>query len=150
MKYFPLFLLVLACVFVACDDIEPCDPEDQNALILQYLQDNNITAQSTESGIYYIIDEPGSQIRPTETSTVSVIYKGMLTDGTVFDDSNGSAVSFPLNGVIAGWTEGIQLFMKGGKGKLIIPCQLGYGDRQSGTIPPSSVLVFEVELVNVQ
>ena len=150
MKYFPLFLFIVMCSFFSCDDIVPCDPDDQNALILQYIQDNNLVTQNTESGIYYIIDEPGAQIRPDETSTVSVIYKGMLTDGTVFDDSNGNSISFPLNGVIAGWTEGIQLFREGGKGTLIIPCNLGYGERQTGSIPPSSVLVFEVELIDVK
>jgi len=73
--------------------------------------------------LYYIIEEPGSRIRPTVNSTVSIIYKGYLTDAdtTVFDDSNGIPRTFPLAGVIAGWQIGIPLFREGGKGKLIIP-----------------------------
>ena len=102
--------------------------------------------------LYYIIDEPGSRIRPTESSTVSVIYKGYLTDEdtTVFDSSNGLPRTFPLSGVIQGWKEGIPIFKEGGKGTLFIPCNLGYGERQSGQIPPSSVLIFDIELVDVQ
>jgi FKBP-type peptidyl-prolyl cis-trans isomerase FkpA len=149
-KLIGIILVLSALSWMACgEDIPPCDPADQEAQILQYLQDSSLVAERTESGLYYIIEEEGSRIRPTETSEVSIIYKGYLTDGTEFDNSNGAARTFPLQGVIAGWTEGVPLFKEGGKGMLFIPCQLGYGGTQRGPIPPSSVLIFEIELVKV-
>jgi len=151
-KIFISVLVLLSVLAIACEDIKPCDAEEQEAEILQYLMDHNMTAERHESGLYYIIDDPGSRIRPTESSTVSVIYKGYLTDKdtTVFDSSNGVARTFPLGGVVQGWRIGIPLFKEGGKGKLFVPCNLGYGDVQRGTIPPSSVLIFDIELVDVQ
>lgn len=151
-KIFIPILILLAMLAIACDDIKPCDAEEQEAEIMQYLLDNNLTAERHESGLYYIIEEPGSRIRPTVNSTVSVIYKGYLTDAdtTVFDDSKGQARTFPLSNVVEGWKIGIPLFREGGKGKLFVPCHLGYRDVQRGTIPPSSVLIFDIELTDVQ
>lgn len=145
-------LALVAILMFACEDIKPCEADAQDVEILQYLADNNLTAERDPSGLYYIIDEPGTRIRPTLASTVSVIYKGYLTDPdtTVFDNSNGAARTFGLGGVVEGWQIGIPLFKEGGKGKLIIPCNLGYGDVQSGVISPGSVLVFDIELVDVQ
>ena len=151
-KIFVASLALVAILMFACEDIKPCDAETQEVEILQYLADHNLDATRDPSGLYYIIDEPGTRLRPTLASTVSVIYKGYLTDSdtTVFDNSNGLARTFPLSGVVEGWQIGIPLFKEGGKGKLIIPCNLGYGERQSGVISPGSVLVFDIELVNVQ
>ncbi len=152
MNRFFVILSLLALLAVACEDLKPCDYDTQESEILQYLTDNNMVAEKHESGLYYIIEEPGSRIRPTETSTVSVIYKGYLTDKdtTVFDDSNGAARKFSLAGVVEGWRVGIPLFKEGGKGKLFVPCNMGYQERQVGKIPPSSVLIFDIELVDVQ
>jgi len=149
---FVICLALIAILMFACEDVKPCNADESEAEIVQYLTDNNLTAERDSSGVYYIIEDPGSRIRPTLASRVSVIYKGYLTDKdtTVFDDSNGLARSFPLAGVVEGWQIGIQLFKEGGKGKLFIPCHLGYGDRQSGSIPPGSALVFDIELVDVQ
>ena len=105
----------------------------------------------TSSGLQYIIEEKGSGIVPKSEDTVEVKYKGELLDGTVFDQTpDDQTVSFPLDAVIAGWTEGIQLIGEGGKIRLFIPPQLGYGESGAGgVIPANSTLIFDVELVKV-
>lgn len=106
------------------------------------------------SGLRYEIIKPGEGAFPKATDTVKVHYTGTLTDGKVFDSSvqRGEPAEFPLNGVIAGWTEGIQKINKGGKLKLYIPPSLGYGDTppEGGPIPPGATLVFEVELLEIK
>lgn len=103
------------------------------------------------SGLQYKVLAEGSGESPQATDKVTVHYKGMLLDGTVFDSSydRGESISFPLNGVIPGWTEGLQLMKTGGKSILYIPPELGYGDRDIGPIPPGSTLIFEVELISI-
>jgi len=108
---------------------------------------------TTESGLQYEPLIEGEGIRPEATSTVTVHYHGTLIDGTVFDSSveRGEPATFRLNQVIKGWTEGLQLMTVGSKYKFYIPAYLGYGDRSpSQAIPPNSVLIFEVELLDVQ
>lgn len=119
-------------------------------LIREYIEANNLDAQSTGSGLHYVIEEPGSSERPDLLSTVRVIYTGRLLDGFEFDSSNGSIREFRLAQLIPGWQEGIPLFGKGGKGILIIPSHLGYGPSviPGSGIPPNSVLVFDMELVD--
>ena len=104
------------------------------------------------SGLRYEIVKPGEGAFPKATDTVKVHYTGTLIDGTVFDSSvkRGEPAEFPLDGVIPGWTEGIQKINKGGKLKLYIPPQLAYGDDGKGDIPPSSTLIFEVELLDIK
>ena len=105
----------------------------------------------TSTGLQYIIEEKGNGVVPKPEDTVEVYYKGTLLDGTVFDQtSDGEPVSFPLDAVIAGWTEGIQLIGEGGKIRLFIPPQLGYGESGAGgMIAPNSTLIFDVELLKV-
>ena len=105
-----------------------------------------------ESGLQYEVIEMGDGPMPTETSTVSVFYEGTLIDGTIFDSSyeSGDTVSFPLNGVIPGWTEGLQLMPVGSTFKFYIPADLGYGARPTGPIPANSTLIFKVELLKVE
>lgn len=118
-----------------------------------YLDDNKKKdgVKITESGLQYRVLTQGDGAVPTDKDTVEVHYKGTLTDGTVFDSSydRGAPVKFPVNGVIKGWVEALQLMPVGSKYELTIPAELGYGERGTPTIPPNSVLVFEVELLSI-
>ena len=103
------------------------------------------------SGLLYEVINKGSGEHPSATSQVTCHYHGTLIDGTVFDSSvqRGQPATFPLNKVIKGWTEGLQLMSPGSKWRFYIPPQLGYGDRQvSAQIGPNSTLVFDVELIS--
>ena len=107
----------------------------------------------TPSGLQYEILEPSLGQKPKATDTVRVHYEGTLIDGTVFDSSyrRGESITFPLNGVIAGWTEGLQLMSIGSKYKFFIPYQLAYGERGAGqSIPPYAALIFTVELLGIE
>jgi len=106
----------------------------------------------TESGLQYEVITTGEGEKPSATSTVSVHYHGTFANGDVFDSSvdRGQPAEFPVGGVIAGWTEALQLMTEGSKWKLTIPYGLAYGEQGSqGAIPPYSTLVFEVELLSI-
>lgn len=107
---------------------------------------------TTESGLQYEIITKGDGPMPSETSTVSVFYEGTLIDGTVFDSSyeTGDTVTFPLSGVIRGWTEGLQLMPVGSTYMFYLPSNLGYGAQGGGPIPPNSTLIFKVELLGIE
>lgn len=109
--------------------------------------------QVTASGLQYEVLEATIGQKPKATDTVKVHYEGTLIDGTVFDSSykRGESISFPLNGVIKGWTEGLQLMSVGSKYKFFIPYQLAYGERGAGQqIPPYAALIFTVELLGIE
>lgn len=109
-------------------------------------------AKTTASGLKYIIEKEGTGDSPKATDKVTVFYKGTFTDGRMFDGNFGKEpISFGLNQVIPGWTEGLQLMKPGGRAVFYIPYQIGYGERghPSGVIPPKSDLIFEVELIKV-
>ncbi|HVO27471.1 MAG TPA: FKBP-type peptidyl-prolyl cis-trans isomerase [Candidatus Margulisiibacteriota bacterium] len=109
-------------------------------------------ATKTASGLIYSEITPGKGEQPKATDKVKVHYKGTLTDGTVFDSSieRGQPATFPLNGVIKCWTEGVQMMKVGGKSKLVCPSDIAYGDRGSPPkIKPGATLVFEVELLEI-
>lgn len=109
--------------------------------------------QITASGLQYEVLEATIGQKPKATDTVKVHYEGTLIDGTVFDSSyqRGESISFPLNGVIKGWTEGLQLMSIGSKYKFYIPYQLAYGERGAGQqIPPYAALIFTVELLGIE
>jgi FKBP-type peptidyl-prolyl cis-trans isomerase FklB len=108
---------------------------------------------TTASGLQYEVLKKGDGAKPTATDTVKVHYHGTLLDGKVFDSSvdRGEPISFPLNGVIKGWTEGVQLMPTGSKFKFFIPSDLAYGDRGAGgDIGPGATLIFEVELLAIE
>ncbi|MCQ2208662.1 MAG: FKBP-type peptidyl-prolyl cis-trans isomerase [Paludibacteraceae bacterium] len=115
-----------------------------------FLEENkkNPNVKVTPSGLQYEVLKEGNGIKPAPEDKVKVNYKGTLVDGTVFDSSK-EPVAFELNKVIPGWTEGLQLMKVGSKYKFYIPQELGYGARPAGSIPPYSVLIFEVELLDV-
>ena len=108
--------------------------------------------KTTPSGLQYSVKTEGTGKQPNAKSTVTVHYEGRLIDGTVFDSSikRGEPVTFKLDGVIKGWTEGLQLMKEGGEYSLYIPAELAYGDKGNPSIPPNSVLVFDVKLIKVQ
>jgi len=122
---------------------------DEN-IISQYIEDNGIDAKATGSGLYYIIENQGEGDQPNITSTVTVVYKGYLTDGTVFDQSDSLGVKFPLSNLIQGWREGLPYFKSGGNGKLFIPSALGYGAQGSGNVPKNAVIIFDITLLDVE
>ena len=119
---------------------------------------NNATqpgVKTTASGLQYLpITEASDKdaAKPTAEDEVSVHYHGTLIDGTVFDSSvdRGEPISFPLNGVITGWTEGLQLMNVGDKYRFFIPSDLAYGEAGAGPIPPNSTLIFDVELLGIE
>ena len=112
---------------------------------------NNKSVYTTQSGLKYRRLREGNGKRPTATDRVKVHYTGKLIDGKVFDSSveRGAPITFPLNQVIPGWTEGLQLMDEGSKYILYVPYNLGYGMHDMGNIPAGSTLVFEVELLEI-
>tara|TARA_B110000003_G_scaffold276566_1_gene323955 strand:+ start:27651 stop:28310 length:660 start_codon:yes stop_codon:yes gene_type:complete len=107
---------------------------------------------TTASGLQYTVITKGDGVQPKETDNVTVHYHGTLLDGTVFDSSveRGQPASFPVNGVIPGWVEALQLMNVGSKYKLFIPSNLAYGERGAGgAIGPNATLIFEVELISI-
>jgi FKBP-type peptidyl-prolyl cis-trans isomerase len=129
-------------------------------IVQKFLEDNakKKGVKQTKSGMQYLVLREGSGEKPTTKSTVSTHYRGMLVNGNVFDESyKGDApteadrpVSFGVTQVIAGWTEALQMMKVGAKYRLFIPPELAYGERGQATIPPNSLLIFDIELVGVK
>ena len=146
-------LAVIVCLIVvsSCKVTTVNQPELDDQLIQGYLFANNLNATKTASGLYYIMTVEGTGVSPTTSSTVEVKYTGYLLDDTVFDQTaTGKTFTSSLSGLITGWQIGIPLMKKGGKAMLFIPSALGYGIRGIGPIPANSVLVFEIELIDVK
>lgn len=152
-----LFLLLAACFFTFSSCGDDFNAEEQRVLdeeaLQAYFAQNNISPQKTASGLYYVIDEPGSSEKPTRSTTVEVHYRGYFLDGKQFDSSfdRGVTSTFSLRSVIPGWTEGIPLFGVGGKGSLYLISELGYGPDGStgGDIPGNTPIAFDVELISI-
>jgi FKBP-type peptidyl-prolyl cis-trans isomerase FkpA len=151
-RFVSISIFFLASVLIAGCIPDPISAEDQLKSDIKkieaYLDENGLVAQSTASGLHYIIEEPGTGGHPTLDDEVTVNYKGYLLDGNVFDQTSGTPITFGLRQVILGWQEGIPLFQKGGKGKLFIPSGLGYGANPPSGIPSRAVLAFDVDLVD--
>ena len=157
MKKISLLLVTLLVAFAGCKKDKVDQGAIDNKIILAYIQANNLTAKSTGSGLYYVVTAPGDATRPISTSTVYVKYRGYVLDGTKlgtqFDSSyelSEQPAQFVMTDLIKGFAEGLKLFGKGGKGELIIPSGLAYGDAITGNIPANAVLVFDFELVAFQ
>lgn len=153
MKNFLVALLFISSLPFACkkkdDSCKNVDPKAEEPAMLNYASANGIFPVKHSSGMYYEIINPGTGATPVMGSTVFAKYTGKLVNNTVFDKSE-EAVRFPLKGVIEGWQIGIPLIKKGGKIKLIIPSAYTYGCKGSGRIPGNSILIFDIELVDVQ
>ena len=153
MKYlFTVFIVIFisSCQSDEGENIIKDFTEQNENEILNYINDNNLDAQKSNSGLYYVIQQQGDGARPTVNSNVTVIYKGYYTNGNIFDESDGEGITFNLQQVIAGWTEGITYFKEGGKGLLLVPSRLAYGSSDARGIPGGSVLIFEIELSEVK
>ena len=128
--------------------------KDNLTLGREFLAENakNDSVVQTESGLQYMVLKEGTGAKPGPTDNVTVHYTGRLLDGTVFDSSvDGEPATFPLNRVIPGWTEGLQLMSEGAKYRLFIPSELAYGENGAGDkILPNSTLIFDVELIKVE
>ena len=152
MKHIFTSLLALT-LFISCnsnDEPKKTDYTVENEKeIVDYIAKNKLTAQRTDSGLYYVITEPGDGAQPTATSNVTVVYKGYYSNGSIFDQSKAEGLSFGLNQVIKGWTEGIPYFKVGGSGILLVPSHLAYGPFDYHGIPGGSVLIFDVKLISV-
>ncbi|MCE3294430.1 MAG: slyD [Crocinitomicaceae bacterium] len=150
MKY--LFLITLsAALFAGCQQTyNEADHASFDKKIKHYLEKSPVKYRKSESGLYYFIEKEGEgeYIKPTDE--VSFVYQGKLLNGTIFDGENRKKpVTFKVKKLIMGWQEAMLYLKKGGKIKLIVPPQLGYGDYSLDDIPPNSVLLFDMEVTDV-
>jgi FKBP-type peptidyl-prolyl cis-trans isomerase FkpA len=160
MRKLVLGLAVVMLAFTGCKKDSDCPenntvaPAAEEQQVKDYLAANSINATKYKSGMYYVILTPGSGGSPSACSTVQVSYSGKLTNGTEFDKSANQV--FSLQGLIAGWIQGIPLVQRGGSIRLFIPPSLGYGsqpvkdDNGNTLIPGGSVLIFDINLVTFQ
>lgn len=147
-----IFSAVIVLALSGCTKSEsPCSTAltaaEEDAKMQEYIKANSLTMSKHPNGLYYQVIEPGTGATPTKNSTVKATYTGKFTNNKNFD---AGTHEFPLNGVIEGWTIGIPLISKGGKIKLVIPPSLGYGNCNYQSIPKNSILVFDVELLDVK
>ncbi|MEM1356750.1 MAG: FKBP-type peptidyl-prolyl cis-trans isomerase [Bacteroidota bacterium] len=140
-------LLFIAFVFFSLGCEKVTISSDQKSLE-DYIAENNLTVQEGPEGLLYVIEEPGGTERPTINADVTVNYVGQLTDGRIFDQTDGTPRNFPLRNLIRAWQLGIPLVGEGGRVKLLVPPSLGYGSQGQGTIPGNANLVFDIELIS--
>lgn len=149
MKHILTIVLLILTVFSSCKN----DFDKELELLQVYLDENNIDAEPTQSGLYYIETLEGTGSFPNFGNTITVHYEGKFLDGEIFDSSisRGEPFSFTLGvgQVISGWDEGVSYMKNGGKARLIIPSNLAYGSEDHGSIPGYSTLIFDVELLSI-
>ncbi|WP_298368054.1 FKBP-type peptidyl-prolyl cis-trans isomerase [uncultured Lutibacter sp.] len=146
------FSILLITLFISCnssddDTLKSLGQTEED--IVAYIAANNLTAERSETGLYYIVEEEGDGDFVDIKATVNVKYTGYFLDGTVFDSSDSEGYTFQLVNLIRGFSEGLTNFKKGGKGKILIPPSLGYGSYGSNIIPGDAVLIFDIEILNV-
>jgi len=142
-------ILLIAFVLNSCSKKSAAkQAAEDDKIILQYISDHSLLATKASSGLYYVIDVQGTGASCHSSSDVKVAYKGYFTNGEVFDES-ASGITFNLQQVIEGWTLGIPYFKEGGSGKLLLPSALAYGKKGTSGIPENSVLIFDIELIEV-
>lgn len=149
MRY--LFFLTAILLFAACKTYSEEDKDSFDARIKRYLDKSPYDYEKSESGLYYYIEKEGEGefIKPTDE--VSFTYEGKLLSGEVFDGRNKKKpVTFNVKELIMGWQEAMLYLKKGGKARLIVPPQLGYGDYDLEYIPKNSILLFDMEIVDVK
>jgi len=146
MRLYVTLILALGLVaFSGCKKNEST-PETLEA----YIKRLGITdAVKDDRGFYYKIITEGTGVNPTVSNNVTLFYKGTLTNGNIFDQTGANPVTFRLGQLILGWQYGLPLIKPGGSIILYLPPELGYGSRAAGSIPPNSVLIFEVQLISV-
>ena len=146
MKFYPA--LILALVFLA---FSGCKKNESTPETLEaYIKRLGITdAVKDDRGFYYKIITEGTGVNPTVSNNVTLFYKGTLTNGNIFDQTGVNPVTFRLGQLILGWQYGLPLIKPGGSIILYLPAELGYGNRSAGSIPPNSVLIFEIQLISV-
>lgn len=150
MRRYILLLTAIVILFASCTNEAPFDAAKQARLddstIRAYLAVNPaIKAVKDTSGLYYQIINPGKGANPTQESTVTVNYAGKLLNGNTFD--SGKGFTSPLMGLITGWQVGIPHVKPGGRILLLIPSAMGYANNEAGSIPPNSVLLFDIDLI---
>ena len=123
--------------------------EQNESEILAFIDEQNLNAEKTDSGLYYVIEDEGTGLQPTPYDKVTINYTGYFLDGEVFGESIEEGSILALPGLIYGLAEGIPLFKEGGAGKLIVPSRLAYGSNDYQGIPGGSVLAFNIELLSV-
>ena len=155
-------LLFIVCIFVflsSCQKGEKCNydecaqkaPASEIQSVQSYLQSNNISATLHCSGFYYVVTQQGTGPRPTACGAALVNYVGRLTSGSEFDRTPaGQPAAFNMQGLTLGFKNALLQLKSGGKMTMYIPPYLGYGNQQVGNIPPNSILIFEVELLDAQ
>ncbi len=149
-------IIVILIGFTMFSMANATSPEENKAAGIAFLAENAKKANvvTTASGLQYEVIKTGTgSVSPKATDTVTVHYKGTTLDGAEFDSSysRGEPASFPLNRVIAGWTEGVQLMTEGATYRFYIPSQLAYGEQGAGrAIGPNATLIFDVELIKIQ
>ena len=148
-KFLPIVLILMLVVSSCTKMKNQAEADDQT--IQEYLTLHSLNAVKDPSGLYYIMNVTGTGTMPSVTSTIEVKYKGSLINGTVFDQTAiDKTFTYALSGLIKGWQIGIPFMKKGGKATFFIPSELGYGAVDVGPIPANSVLIFEIELIDVK
>jgi len=144
-----LFVLFISLLVSCSSDEETNYAVENDKEITEYITAHDLIAKKSETGLYYVIEEEGTGKAANPNSYVNVSYKGSLINGNVFDESDANGIYTHLQQVIPGWTEGISYFKEGGSGKLLIPARLAYGNSSNGPIPAGSVLIFDIQLIEV-